>query len=237
MKNNFVVFLLLVSAELYAQGTTLHQNLYWLRFQNQIIFSNKLSWYNEVDNRRFFHPDVQNQLIAHSHIHYTIKNFEPAIGGTLSWQYTQDPETKTAVVIPEIRPFQELNYALPFSKKLELRERLRIDERFIRNHTATELTEGYDFIFRFRLRSQLNYNLKNNYVIKLSDEIMFNDRRNTFDQNRVTIALEKKLSKNFSVEVSYIHIYQMRSNNKGYYSREVARLSINYKIVTKKNEA
>lgn len=54
---------------------------YWLRYQNQLIFSPKLYWNNEGDNRRFFNPDVQLQFIVHSRLHYKIKRWD--FGGGL----------------------------------------------------------------------------------------------------------------------------------------------------------
>jgi len=222
----------------YSQGKTLHQKIYWIRYFNQIYFNERLSWINEVDNRRFINPDVQNQLIAHTHLHYLIKNFEPAVGCSFSWIYAQIPEDGYKVVTPEIRPFQELTYHIPLTKKLKFQERVRVDERYIRqvNKAKTELEDGYNFNFRFRFRSQLSYKLNDKYIFKASDEVMYNDRANTFDQNRIYAATEFVLSKKISVEVGYLHIVQKRASNKGYYSRDIGRLTLYHKIFLKKKE-
>ncbi len=216
-----------------AQSTTLHQRVYWLRYHSQLIFTERLSWINEIDNRRFFSPGIQNQLIAHTHLHYFIKNLEPAIGCSFSWQYAQEPDVGYDVAVPEIRPFQELTYHIRISKTLKFNTRFRFDERFIRKHTATELTNGYDYTGRMRCRAQFAYDVKSKCILKVSDEIFLNDRNNTFDQNRISASVEFFLRKKYSAEIGYIHIYQQRSNNRGFFARDVARFTVYHRLFAK----
>src|SRR6187399_3273145 len=105
-----------VIANTFAQKDYYSQSLYWIRYQNQLFFSPTLYWINEVDNRRFFSPDVQHQFIAHSHLHKKIKNFDGAIGLTNSIAYANIPERGYTEGRHEIRPFTEGNYDFPFKK-------------------------------------------------------------------------------------------------------------------------
>lgn len=241
MKHQFLLGILLLSSTLlFAQSQTLHQDLYWLRYHNQIFFSNRLSWINELDNRRFFSPNVENQFIAHSHVHYKIKKIEVVSGCSYSWQYTQDPEKSTATV-PEIRPFEEISYTKPLGRRWHLQHNLRIDERFIRNHTTQELLPGYDFLFRFRYRLQLSFLVKENVAkntsitLRLSESIFLNDRYNTFDQNRIYVGSIFQLSKKLSVEAGYMYVYQHRLNNEVYLSRPTLRFTLYHRIFLKRN--
>lgn len=230
VKHRIILLLLASPLALLAQKQVSHQQTYWLRYQNQLYFTEKLSWINEIDNRRFFSPGIQNQLIVHTRINYLHKNVEPSVGCSFSWQYAQEPEKGYDVVVPEIRPFQEVTHHVRLAKKLKMTNRVRVDDRFIRHHSGGELTPGYDFLLRFRLRTQLAYTLREKYVFKASDEIMINDRNNTFDQNRVATSVEFLLAKKYSVELGYTHIYQQRSNNNGFFARDVLRLTFLHKF-------
>lgn len=230
MKYKIILLLLASPMALRAQKNVLHQQTYWLRYQNQLFFTDKLSWINEIDNRRFFSPGIQNQLIVHTRVDYMGKKFEPAVGCSFSWQYAQEPDQGYDVAVPEIRPFQEVTHHIRLANKLKLNNRFRMDDRFIRHHSGGELTPGYDFILRFRLRTQLLYTFKEKYIFKASDEIMINDRNNTFDQNRVAASVEFILGKKYSAEVGYLHIYQQRSNNKGFFARDIFRFTFYHKL-------
>jgi len=231
--------LLLGCTALYGQSQTLHQNLYWIRYYNQLYLSKRLHWNNEFDNRRFFHPDLENQFIIHTHLRYKIKSTELAAGSSFSWQYTQDPE-KDAVTVPEIRPFQEVAYTHQLSQRWALQHNLRVDERFIRNHTTAELLPGYEFLFRFRYRIQVSYVVKENQAkntsitIRASESIFVNDRYNTFDQNRIYLGAIVQLNKKLSLEGGYMDVYQHRLNNNVYLSRPTVRFTMYHKLFTKK---
>jgi len=240
VKKQIILGMLLLSGPLlYAQSQTLHQNLYWIRYYNQFYFSKRLHWNNEFDNRRFFHPDLENQFIIHTHLRYKIKNTELAAGSSFSWQYTQDP-AKDAVTVPEIRPFQEATYTHQLSTQWSLQHALRIDERYIRNHTTTELLAGYEFLFRFRYRLQVSYVVKENpakntsITIRASESIFLNDRYNTFDQSRFYIGSIFQLNRKISLEGGYLYVYQHRLNNNVYLSRPTVRFTLYHKIFTRK---
>jgi len=240
VKKHLVLGMLLLSSiSLCAQSQILHQNLYWIRYHNQFYFSKRLHWSNEFDNRRFFHPDLENQFIIHTHLRYKVKNTELAAGSSFSWQYTQDPE-KDAVTVPELRPFQEVAYTHQLNTRWSLQHNLRIDERFIRNHTTTELLAGYDFLFRFRYRIQVSYVVKENpakntsITIRASESIFLNDRYNTFDQNRLYVGSIFQLNRKISLEGGYLYVYQHRLNNNVYLSRPTVRFTLYHKIFSRK---
>ena len=152
-----------------------HQTLYWTRYYNQLSFHP--NGHNEIDNRRFLQANKQHHLIIHSHLHYKVlPNVDLAGGFTYSRQSPQNPDATVDLVIPELRPFQEVNLNIPFGKWFVLAQRLRIDERFIHKNNGKILLEGYDFNFRMRLRTQalLSLSRKNtlyNSSLKLANEL------------------------------------------------------------------
>jgi len=215
------------------------QRLYWTRYYNQLTINSKWVWHNEIDNRRFFQNNHQHHLIMHSHLHYKMpNNIEIAMGFTYSRQSPQFPDVPSNLVVPELRPFQEITLSSPFSKRFVLSQRVRIDERFIHKNNGKVLEDGYDFNFRFRYRLQAIYllskiNSKYPTTLKIADEVMFNAGKtivfNHFDQNRIYVALEQVLNKNLSFEAGYMHWYQQRNTGYQFFKRDILRLTLYHK--------
>ena len=202
--------LLLYSTNTKAQ---IRQDLYWLRYYIQLKINNKYSWHSEIEDRRFFSNNTQQHLIMHSRFYYKFaKSTDLAIGFTYSLQSPQIPSVGAGLIVPELRPNQEMNWSHPLLKNWLLQQRLRVEERFMRNNNGKVLEDGYKFDLRFRYRLQLNYvvnslNTENTTTLKLSNETMLSTAR-SFDQNRLYFALEKNFSKTVSAEIGYLHLYQ-----------------------------
>ncbi len=230
----FVLFVLSSSAAL-SQRLVNDQALYWIRYQNQLIFSPKIYWTNEVDNRRFFHPDVQNQTIFHSHLHYKKNRWDFGGGMTLSWVFAQKPENGSSNVVTEIRPVIEVNHELPIGK-IFLQNRIRVDSRFLEEDSEKNIFEESIYVWRFRYRIQFRIPIIKNtenvprVTLRIADEIMFNHIRNTFDQHRIYASADLFLSKSISLETGYIYIYQQRFGGDEFFQRNVLRFSILHKI-------
>lgn len=235
-----LIFILLVNLQVRAQKTVINQSLYWVRYYNQLSVNEKMAWHNEIDNRRFFENNRQQQLIVHSRFHYKISNsFEAALGLTYSSQNPQDPNSDSGLAINEFRPVQEFNYNISFNPGFNLQQRLRLDERFIHRNDGLSLLEGYDFHIRFRYRIQMSYRLKEieekvPHSLKISDELMINSGTRfagkRFDQNRIYAGLELGLITDLSAELGYLHIFQQRANTGQYFERDIIRLTLFHKI-------
>lgn len=154
-------------------------------------------------------------------------------------QSSQDPNSTTGLVVPELRPVQEINLNNPLSKRFTLQQRLRIDERFIHKNNGIDLLDGYAFNFRFRYRLQASYKInkdeaKNATVLKVADELMINAGSNIiynqFDQNRIYAGLEQGINKSISAELGYLHWYQQRAIGDQFFDRDIIRLTLYHKI-------
>lgn len=219
---------------------TTHQSLFWTRYYNQFSLNEKFTWHNEIDNRTFFEKNRHHHLIMHTRLHYkSTKNTDFAIGLTYSLQDPQDPNSKSTLTIPEIRPHQEFNYAIPVNKRLSIQQRFRVDERFFHKNNGKELIDGFDFNFRFRYKLQVNYKISKpeNIIpttLKIANELMINSGKNIinnqFDQNRIYFAVEQGINKNFSVELGYLKWYQQRASGYQFFDRDILRLTIYHKI-------
>lgn len=212
-----------------------HQSLYWVRYANQISFSPKVQWNNEIDNRRFFDPDVENQLIIHSRLHYRWGKWEAAGGLTLSWIFAQKPEQGYDHAIAEVRPVAELSHEQPIGKVF-FQNRLRVDNRFVQENPDESVWEESFFVLRFRYRAQLRIPLKKNdeeiplVSLRVGDEIMFNSKENTFDQNRINVTFDVYITRHITFEPGYVYIYQQRFGTEDFFARHVIRFSILHKI-------
>jgi hypothetical protein len=210
---------------------SLYQQQYWIRYQNQLAFNERISWNNEIDNRRFISPDQQTQLIVHSRLHFKKDRWDFAGGVTASWAYTPIPEIKVAHPTFEIRPVVEASYEIRF-KKLLLHQRIRIDNRFFERDNLDDVFGAYEYVARFRYRIQARTALRKDQEgrqlvgFKVADEIMLNHKGNFFDQHRVYASFDFKLSSRFNLEAGYINIYQRARNKDLFYHRDVLRLSL-----------
>lgn len=236
----FFVLIFLLNAHVHAQKSVTKQNLYWVRYYNQLSLNKKITLHNEIDERRFFENNRQQQLIFHSRLHFKVlNNIDAAFGLTYSSQSPQDPYAISSLTIPEIRPVQEISYINPLSSKLNLQQRLRIDERFIRKNNSVDLLDGYDFHMRFRYRIQMTYRInrindKVPLAVRISDEFMINTGNRfagrRFDQNRIYTGLELGFVKNLSAELGFLHLYQQRAQNNQFFERDIIRLTVYHKI-------
>lgn len=228
------------STLLKAQESITHQNLYWTRYYNQYGFNSKLSWHNEVDMRRFLENNNLHQIVFHSHLHYSPHpNLDVAFGLTYSRQSPQFPDATTDLVVPEIRPFQEIIHSQALSKRFTLSHRFRLDERFVSKNDGKVLLDGYDFNLRYRYRIQGVCNLskkedKTPTTAKIADELMLNSGENIiynhFDQNRIYLGIEQSISPSLSVELGYLRWFQQRSSGKDFFDRNIYRLTIYHRL-------
>jgi hypothetical protein len=221
---------------LFSQRIVNHQSLYWIRYQNQLTFSPKLYWNNEVDNRRFFEHDVQNQFIFHSRLHYKFNRWDFGGGLTASWIFTQKPENKSTHAAIELRPVVEVSHEI-FLGSIAFQNRIRLDNRFLEEDPEKSIFNASIYVLRFRYRGQFRIPLKKNeegasvIQLRVADEIMFNQKKNFFDQHRIYVTTDFILSKCFTFEAGYIYIYQQRfGSDDEYFQRHVARITLLHKI-------
>ncbi|MBL7858751.1 MAG: DUF2490 domain-containing protein [Cyclobacteriaceae bacterium] len=218
-----------------AQQNSSTQYLYWIRFQNQLIFSPKLYWNNEVDNRRYIDPDVEAQFIYHSRLHYRYKKWDYAGGLTLSWAYAAHPEDGYVSPTFEIRPVAEVSHEQPVGKSL-IQNRIRVDNRFFESDPEKSIWEESFYVMRFRYRLQwripLTYAEESipRISLRFMQEIMVNNKENFFDQYRFYASTEYYLNKIFSLEFGYLYIYQQRFGRDEFFNRNCFRFSVLHRV-------
>jgi hypothetical protein len=206
----------------------------WFRYYNQLYFNKAVALHTEIDERINFEAPHQSQFFIHLHLHYRLKPWLDVAAGQ-NFNLTNSLENPD-LVVPEIRPWQEVNFLTNTSKKINIQFRYRLDERFIHKNDRIELQDGYHFnlIHRFRIQFGTVLVKKNNewkLAMRLSDELMINTGNvpRAFDQNRFYCGLELKLNDHWSIESGYLNIIQPRTDAE-YFVRNVIRTTLHHRI-------
>lgn len=234
MKKIILILFLFEVFQAHSQQKVTQQAMYWIRYQNQLKLSSKFYWINEAENRRFFSPDVQNLIIAHSHVHYKRGPWNFGGGLTMSWSYAQIPENGYQYAAFEIRPFAEASNEQKLGK-IFLQNRLRIDNRFLQVSKDQGVWEDSYYMMRLRYMLQARVVVRRKddiptISLKFGDEIMLNTKQNLFDQNRIYIATDFVVSRKITLEPSYVYVYQQRLGKDVFFSRHAIRFSVIHKI-------
>lgn len=216
MKPKFTAFALVFVA-FSIKSQNIYQQAYWLRLYGRVKFNDNWTVHLETDYRRFTNPDRMWQNYNQLHAHYRFhKNWETvaAVGFAQVWQNT--------FFVPEWRPYQDIQYFQSLGKGWQLAYRARVEERFIHHSSKTELTEGYGFNIRPRVRVQVSKSFKNNWITRLSEEYFY---QNGFNQIQTWLLVEKQLKNNFFIEIGYLKAFVKRSPS-GYINRDNIRVSL-----------
>ena len=205
LRLSFSLFLSFSGLRIIAQEVT-HQQSYWVRVYFQGNIAPKWTWNIESDERRLIRPNAQLQFIAHLRVQRTL-NKALAISGGSTWSVVND--------IPEWRLFQEFHWTIPLTEKLKAYSRFRTEQRFF--HVAEDDWQQH---FRWRYRLQAAYSIWPYFIIKCSDEYMW--QNDAFDQNRIYSAIEYRFSKWLSFEIGYLKLFQRRQENR-FFCRDILR--------------
>jgi Protein of unknown function (DUF2490) len=246
LKFSFKAFLFIslawIPTILFGQDKIIHHGTVWLRYYNQSKVSEKLTLHFELEERVLLNPLRQFQLFTHLHLHYQAKRWlDIAAGGN----YNQSNSARFPdLAVPEFRPWQEMTMTKTFASAWQFQFRYRLDWRFIHNNAAGELTDGYFFYMRHRIRFQLYRELKKfsnekALAFRLSEEVMMNTGSNasdTFDQNRLYSSLEYRFNNHWSVEAGYLNLFQSRNSDDGYFDRHTMRVTVYHKLDFRKEK-
>lgn len=248
MKNIILVSFLLISKFSFAQKKVENQQLIWYGYYNSLKFNESWSLYNEIQERQFYNPTAQHQLVFRSNLERKlIENWNTSVGMTLFFQNPNNPNSESNLTVPELRP------DIGFNNKQKLgfmtiNHRYKAEARFFHDIENEKLVSGFRFSnIRLRYQLGLDFSLlkkeaKEKIILKVKDEIMFNVGnkivKNIFDQNRIYVALYYKLNASYALEVGYMNWFQQQKTGTDFYNRDILRLSIfhNIDFKNKKNE-
>jgi hypothetical protein len=214
------------------------QTLAWIRYYNILPLSQKWSLHSEIDNRSFINPIHENLWVLRVQGRYRATKLVDLGGGFAYFNVnTQNPEIDPDFSIPEYRSQQDITLINDIAK-ITFHNRFQLEERFIHKANQEELLDGYAFSFRFRYRLQSTFTLwdkeKRSLKGTISDEILFNFgkeiKKNTFDQNRIYLALRYHFNPNMGLELGYLKNFQRRASGVDFYDRDIIRFTVYHRI-------
>jgi hypothetical protein len=244
MHRIFTICFLLVSVAVFSQSEkeVKNQQIVWYTYIVNWKLNDNWQQITDVSERHFINPTAQHLWSIRTIFKRVINdNWDYGFGGSLFIRKLNDPYKTNPLIVPELRPHIEFNN----TQKLgfgTLNSRYRIEARLYQNTKDGELTDGYyfnNFRFRYLLGWTFpiikNKNESNELVfVKIQDEIMINAGskivRNTFDQNRIYLALNCKISNTFSIETGYLNSFQQQSSGDEFLNRNILRLTVFHKI-------
>lgn len=235
-----LLFTGLISHFLSAQSPkrTDHQTLTWIRYYNILPITEKWAIHSEFDNRSFLNPIHENLFAIRVQGRYRVhKNIDLGSGLAYFNVNTQDPDVDPDFSIPEYRIQQDVTFINDIAK-ITFHNRFQLEERFIQKASKTALIDDFSFAYRFRYRLQSTFDLwkkeKRSLKATISDEVLFNfgkdNRRNTFDQNRIYLALRYHFNPNTGLEAGYLNSFQRRSSGVDFYDRDIIRFTLYHRI-------
>lgn len=235
-----ILVLSFTSFILSAQNTkkTDQQTLTWIRYYNIFSLTEKWVLHSEFDNRSFINPIHQNLFVIRIQGRYRATKTIDLGGGFAYFNVnTQDPNVDLDFSVPEYRAQQDITLINDIAK-ITFHNRFQLEERFIQKASKTELLDDFSFAFRFRYRLQSTFDLwkkeKQSLKATISDEILLNfgkdNKRNTFDQNRIYGALRYHINPNIGLELGYLKSFQRRASGIDFYDRDIIRFTFYHRI-------
>ncbi|KAF2515341.1 DUF2490 domain-containing protein [Flavobacterium foetidum] len=210
----------------------------WIRYYNVLPLTEKWALHSEFDNRSFVNPIHENLFVIRIQGRYRTSKIIELGGGFAYFNVnTQNPDADPDYSIPEYRTQQDITFINDIAK-ITFHNRFQLEERFIQKADKNGLLDEFSFAYRFRYRLQSTFTLwekeQNSLKGTISDEILFNygkdNKRNTFDQNRIYAALRYHFTPNLGLELGYLKNFQRRASGVDFYDRDIIRFTVYHRI-------
>lgn len=239
----FLIFIFF-STFLFGQKNVENQQLLWYGYYNKLQINQNWILNSEVQERHFYQPLVQHQLVFRTNLDRRIlDDINVSLGFVVFLQSPNDPESESTLMVPELRTDFGFNAKKKY-KYFNVNQRFKVEARFFHQTENNELVGGYQFS-NFRMRYQLGLDIPlikkqdaEKLILKIKDEVMFNFGKNivknVFDQNRIYIGLNYPMNKNLAFEAGYLNWFQQRSSGTDFYNRDIIRFSVFHTINLKK---
>ncbi len=233
----FVIMLTHLSSN--AQHKTEHINMLWTGYYNTVSFNKNWSLVSDGQLRTKDWTNKWSQILVRSGASYNFNNKAAVTIGFAFFKNAQYLE-KQLFLKTEWRLWQEFSYQVKFNK-INLTQRIRTEQRFIQQLVNNTLTEKYEYIFRFRYRSDLQIPLnENNLKLLMGNEVLVNpgfiNTTRFFDQDRIFAGLNYKVTNHTTLQLQYLKIFQWHSNTSVLDDANVFRFNIYQQFNFKNNQ-
>ena len=205
------------------------QHHFWTSINSQARIADKWSVVADLHVRRTDYLKNNNFYYTRVGANYHInKNLSVSLAGRHMWLANKTATTE--LFLNENRLVQQLQLHQSLGK-LQLSQRLRIEERWIQNVVNSELTDTYKYSTRFRYQLSLLVPLSKNKFfpsLAFSDELMMQSGKhiiyNNFDQNRLFAGVKQQITTSLAADFGYMHVWQQRLSGYQYNRNQTVRL-------------
>jgi hypothetical protein len=220
------------------QKQIMQQTIAWYRLEQRIDFSSAWRLSLETEYRPFNFTGNRFQYYVRGRVHYRFnEHWRMGLGAAYFRQTNHQPHVKGNLDVPEIRFHQELTFqSIP--GKWQTVHQVRIEERFFRNSSGSDLVDGYRFNFRFRYRLEFIRALiqpeteTGSLRLRTHGEVMLNAGEpiiyNFFDQIRFYLGLNYQVSRPWAIELGYMKSFQQRESGYQYLDRDIVRIALQH---------
>jgi len=223
-----------------ASSKTITRNTYsWVSINSNLFVSKKYFIMADVHVRENNFFASNSFVFGRLGLGYQINNnLSVAAGyGNLSATPTTAGWTTRA---DESRLFEQVQVSSVF-KKLKTVQKIRAEQRWQQVIVNDAKTGAQKFTNRLRYAVSFMYPVfKKEHLpqLVLADECMLQFGKsvvyNTFDQNRVFIGINQKITTHLSFDAGYMRIFQQKNNGSSYNKSDVCRLFFYYNLPYKK---
>jgi len=231
-----LILLFLFPWHSFAQKIVSRKNQLWV--QSYHVASLNHRWTALLDGGFRWRGEFTNpsSYIVRGGIGYSIlPNLRVATGFAHLGFYSQEK-----VILQEFRPYQEIQYKFPLGK-INLNQRIRIEERFFKDRSIQTPLSELDFNFRFRYSIMFGIplfqlsakTLDRKIILNLGNEIFLNAGKQTlqvFDQNRITFSPTIQWNKFLSVSITWNSQFASSVSDKRFVYSDVIWLQIRHNM-------
>jgi len=206
-----------------------HQEQLWISLNNTIKFSEKWGMIADFHMRSSIFVNDPNFYFVRFGANYWInKQVSTAAGYGHMW--LANPVGDSFVYSNENRIYEQLQYSGKM-KNTGLLLRFRNEQRWQQKLKNGAKTDETRFTNRVRYLTNVNFQVFKNAKLPrlmVADEICIQFCKeviyNTFDQNRLSLGIQQKLSKTFSMDLAYMLVYQQKYSGYQYDLNNTLRL-------------
>jgi hypothetical protein len=206
----------------------------WVGYFNQTRMSSKLSLWLDLHARRTDFLDRWATTIIRPGLTYHLSDHARVTAGyayASHWPGLASQQT----VRPEHRLWQQISWGSR-SRKLQLNQWIRLEERFLRKIQQDALLPGHNFNYKARYMIALLVPLKGDQILPgvpfavLNDEVHINFGKevvyNYFDQNRLFAGLGYQFTKTTNVQLGYMRVFQQQPGGNTFSDTQALRLFV-----------
>jgi len=232
MKFKFLLFVFSLLTILPCSGqvekeVTQHQH-FWISTNNLYQLTRRWSLLTDFHIRRTDFINYANFYFLRGGIQYSIKRNLRVAGG-YAHLWLASSENQWERYTNENRIYQQVSFSHRYPGVNTL-FRLRNEQRIFNTHINGELLSDHYLINRVRmlLSASIPFSKGSRAQWLIADEMHLNFGKrvvyNTFNQNRLTLGIKYRLTKQWSFDTGYMMVYQQRSSGFQYNLNHTFRL-------------